>query len=704
MRPEILNPLFASARNLPGVGPKLVKTLAKLFRLPDIAGQEAKVIDFLWHLPSGVIDRSRQPVIVEAPEGVIVTIQVTVGRHRPSPRHNRRIPYKVEAYDDSGSITLVFFNARQEFLKRQLPEGEVRFISGKVEWFNGQAQMVHPDHMLSAAEFAEMPMIEPVYPMTAGLSPKTFRKASDAAVSLVPPLGEWQDSSWLSRQGWHGFQPAMAAVHAPQSGEDVSPEATDRQRLAYDELLANQLALALVRRQMKRARGRSLAANGDYRSRILEQLPYSPTQSQQGATAEILEDMASPDRMLRLLQGDVGSGKTLVSLLALVTAVEAGAQGALMVPTEILARQHLESLSELCEPAGIAVEILTGREKGKTREAILERLQSGKIGILVGTHALFQAGVDFKDLGLAVIDEQHRFGVHQRLAIQSKAAGKADVLVMTATPIPRTLSLTLYGDMDVSRLTEKPAGRQPVDTRVLPADRLGDIVDGLRRALATGARAFWVCPLVEENDEMDWVAAEARFGALNDIFPGQVGLVHGRMKGPEKDEVMERFVSGGISILVATTVIEVGVNVPEATIMVVENAERFGLSQLHQLRGRVGRGADKSSCLLLYKGPLGETAKARLKIMRDTEDGFLIAEEDLRLRGAGEVLGTRQSGVPEFRIADLSAHGELLAAARDDTGLILQKDPNLTSERGQALRVLLYLFERDEAIRLLSAG
>ncbi|MEM7427590.1 MAG: ATP-dependent DNA helicase RecG [Pseudomonadota bacterium] len=704
MRPEILNPLFASARSLPGVGPKLIKTLARLFGLPDVAGQEAKVIDLLWHLPSGVIDRSRQPTIAEAEEGITVTIQVTVGRHRPSPRHNRRVPYKVETYDDSGTITLVFFHAHQEFLKRQLPEGETRFVSGKVEWFNGQAQMVHPDHMLSPAEFAEMPMIEPVYPMTMGLSPKTYRRAADAAVNLVPSVEEWQDKAWVSRNRWQAFKSAIDDAHAPQNAEDVAPETPARRRLAYDELLANQLALALVRRQMKRARGRSLGAAGTFRHRILEQLPYSPTQSQRTAVEEIIADMTSEDRMLRLLQGDVGSGKTLVALLALVTAVEAGAQGALMVPTEILARQHLDSLRELCAPAGIKVEILTAREKGKVREAVLGRLASGEIGILIGTHALFQAGVEFRDLGLAVIDEQHRFGVHQRLAIQSKAAGRADVLVMTATPIPRTLSLTLYGDMDVSRLMEKPAGRQPVDTRVLPDDRLGDVMDGLRRATATGARAFWVCPLVEENEEMDWVAAEARFGALNDLFPGQVGLVHGRMKGPEKDEVMERFVSGAISILVATTVIEVGVNVPEATIMVVENAERFGLSQLHQLRGRVGRGADKSACLLLYKGPLGETARARLKIMRDTEDGFLIAEEDLRLRGAGEVLGTRQSGVPEFRIADLSVHGELLAAARDDTGLILQNDPDLVASRGKALRTLLYLFERDEAIRLLGAG
>lgn len=669
MRPDILNPLFASARTLPGVGPKLIKTLARLFHLPDLAGIEAKIIDLIWHLPSGVIDRGHQPEISEAPEAQAVTLLVMVEKHKPSPRHNRRIPYKVECYDDSGSITLVFFNAHAEFLKRQLPEGEQRYISGKVEWFNNQPQMVHPDHMLSAEEFAEMPMIEPIYPMTAGLSPKTYRRATEVAVSHVPELPEWQDTAWLNQKGWQPAQASIVAVHSPENEFDITAEAPARLRLAYDELLANQLALALVRRQMKRARGRSLSAPGKLREQIIGALPYSPTRSQAGVVAEILADMASSDRMLRLLQGDVGSGKTLVALLALVTAVEAGSQGALMVPTEILARQHLASLTGICAPAGITVDLLTGREKGKAREAILERLANGETDILVGTHALFQAGVDFNDLGLAVIDEQHRFGVHQRLAIQSKAAGKTDVLVMTATPIPRTLSLTLYGDMEVSRLTEKPAGRQPVDTRVLPSDRLIDVIEGLGRVLAQGARAFWVCPLVEENDAMDWVAAEARYASLDRRFPGQVGLMHGRMKGAEKDAVMDDFVNGRISILVATTVIEVGVDVPEATIMVIENAQRFGLSQLHQLRGRVGRGSDKSSCLLLYNGPLGETASARLKIMRETEDGFLIAEEDLRLRGAGEMLGTRQSGVPEFRVADLSVHGELLAAARDDTGL-----------------------------------
>ncbi|MGI9481642.1 MAG: ATP-dependent DNA helicase RecG, partial [Hyphomicrobiales bacterium] len=676
----------------------------KLVGLGEQADREVRVLDLMFHLPSNVIDRSMRPLVAEAPHGEIVTLEVTVGRHMPPPAHNRRVPYKVACFDESGTVTLVFFHAHRDYLAKQLPEGQVRFISGRVEWFKDAPQIVHPDHMLTTDEFSEMPAIEPVYPLTMGLSPKTLTKAIFAGVEMAPDLPEWQDGDWLAKQGWPSWRTALAKAHAPVNEADLGLESPARARLAYDELLANQLALALVRRQIKKSRGRALAGTGQMRAKIIDALPFSLTGSQKTAIDEILADMASDERMLRLLQGDVGAGKTMVGLAALVTAVEAGAQGAFMAPTEILARQHAKTLKELCAPAEARIEILTGREKGKARQAILEALKAGEIDILVGTHAIFQEGVEFHDLALAVIDEQHRFGVHQRLAIQSKAAGKADVLVMTATPIPRTLALTHYGDMEVSRLTEKPAGRLPVDTRVLPASRLNQVFEALPRALATGARVYWVCPLVEESDEMDWTAAEERQQGLEKLFPGKTGLVHGRMKGTEKDAAMAAFQAGEISVLVATTVIEVGVDVPEATIMVVENAERFGLSQLHQLRGRVGRGSGKSSCLLVYAGMLSENATARLKIMRETEDGFIIAEEDLRLRGSGELLGTRQSGLPTFKIADLAVHGELLAAARDDTGLILAKDPHLDGPRGEALRTLLYLFERDEAVRLLSAG
>ena len=708
MRPEILNRYFASASSLKGIGAKVEKTLAGLVRPQngERAGGDlpARLVDLLFHLPVGVIDRRNRPNIRDLPQRGIVTIEAQAGRHKSPPRHNKRIPYRVDVFDDTGTLSLVFFHAHGPYLDRTLPEGETRFISGKIEWYGGAPQIVHPDHILTAQQFSEMPLLEPVYPLTAGVSGKILGKAIRQILADIPQLPEWQDAAWIKARKLPDFQAALETVHNPSDVSDLEPDSPSRRRLAYDELLANQLALSLVRRHMKRASGRILKGSGRARQLVIDALPFSLTVSQELAVSEILGDLASPDRMLRLLQGDVGSGKTVVGLLAMVTAAEAGTQAALMVPTDILARQHFASLEPMARAAGLKIAILTGREKGQPRQQLLDSLAAGDIDILIGTHALFQEGVNFADLGLVIIDEQHRFGVHQRLALQSKSKRPSDLLVMTATPIPRTLALTAYGDMDITRLTGKPHGRKPIETRVMPMEKLDQVFEGLARAISQGKRAYWVCPLVEESDLIDKTAAEARFADLQRRFGDQVGLVHGRMKGAEKDTVMSRFKSGEFSILVSTTVIEVGVDVPEASIMIIENAERFGLAQLHQLRGRVGRGTDASSCVLLYQGVLGEIAAARLKTMRETEDGFIIAEEDLRLRGSGEVLGTRQSGVASFRLADLSQHADLLQTARDDAGLILQSDPHLTGTRSEALRTLLYLFERDDAIRLLAAG
>jgi len=705
MRPEILNPLFASIGTIQGIGPKLEKLFTILLKGSGHT-TDAYVVDLLWHLPTGLIDRRFQPKIAEVIAGELATLKVTIDEHIAPPPNQRRLPYRVRCFDDSGTLDLVFFHSHTDYLQKQVPVGSERYISGKIEIFRDHAQMPHPDHMLTAEEFEKLPLVEPVYPMTGGLARKTLQRSITAALERVPEMPEWQDVPWLVKQKYQSFNQALIEAHGPIDAQCLEPDHRARERLAYDELLANQLALGLVRAHMRRASGRITTGSGTLRARLLDILPFSLTTSQERSVKEILKDMATPERMLRLLQGDVGSGKTIVALLAMLEAVESGAQAAIMAPTEILTRQHHEMMENLCRQLNVNVAILTGRETGKARALTLEKIKSGDAQLIIGTHAIFQAGVEFKDLALAVIDEQHRFGVHQRLALQAKAgAGLGlDLLVMTATPIPRTLTLTIYGDMDVSKLLEKPAGRLPVDTRALPISRLEDVTTRLAQTLKQGAQIYWVCPLVEESDQLDLISAEQRHESLKKLFGDQVGLIHGRMKGVEKDAVMEQFRSHQLNILVATTVIEVGVDVPNATIMIIEHAERFGLAQLHQLRGRVGRGSNKSSCLLLYQAPLSETATKRLKIMRETEDGFLIAEEDLKLRGTGELLGTRQSGFAQFHIADLDAHSQLLAAARDDATMIIAKDPKLETERGAALRVLLYLFERNEAIKLLHAG
>lgn len=692
-RPEVLFGLFAALTGLPGVGPKVATLLNAL-------GLEVPR-DLLFFLPVSAQDRRPRESIRTAVPGEIVTVEVEVGAHLPARQRGR--PYRILIRDRSQEFQLVYFHARADQLQRLLPTGQKRLVSGRLEVFDNVAQIAHPDHVLRPDEADQLPTFEPVYPLTAGLTQRQMRKAVAAALERLPEFPEWIDPALLAQRRWPGMAAALRLAHAPDSAEAVQTAAPGRQRLAYDELMAHQLALAIARSRNRRAPGIASRGTGRLVDGVLSTLPYAPTRAQRRAIAQIAEDMAAPHRMNRLLQGDVGSGKTLVALAALLTAVEAGGQGALMAPTEILARQHLEAIAPLVEGLGVPVILLTGRDKGSEREAKLAAIAGGGAAIIVGTHALFQRDVGFHDLRLAVIDEQHRFGVAQRMALGEKGA-RSDVLVMTATPIPRSLALVQYGDMDVSLLDEKPPGRQPVLTTLASSERLDDVVRHLVGAVAAGQQAYWVCPLVEESEIVSLTAAQTRFESLRRILGERVGLVHGQLAPIDKDAAMARFVSGETRVLVATTVIEVGVNVPAATIMVIEQADTFGLAQLHQLRGRVGRGQGASTCLLLYDPPLGETAMRRLRLMRETDDGFRLSDEDLAMRGAGDVIGTAQSGLPRFRIADLERQADLMAIAQTDARKLLGEDPQLETPRGRAARMLLWLTGQDRAIRMIQVG
>jgi len=708
-RPPEIFQLFAATTSLSGVGAKLAAVLEKRVG--------SHVIDVLRHLPIGLTDRRQRPALSAVVDGSIATFEILVMKHDRPARGVRR-PYRVFCQNETGELELVFFHAHSDYVAKQLPVGARRIVSGRVDLFQGRVQMAHPDHIVAPENSDSMPLLEPIYPLTAGLTPKILRRTLTDALTRLPDLPEWIPEAILSTQKWPGFADAMRAVHAPQSEADLLPTSPARARLAFDELLANQLALIMVRQQAgDSAPGRSFTTSGKLVGALKDSLAFDMTAAQHRAISEITADQAAPKRMLRMLQGDVGSGKTLVALAAMLSVVESGAQAALLAPTEVLARQHHASLSALLQPLQIEVGLLLGQGRTsaqkpdasqqnqaeppptqRSRKATLAAMADGTLSLVVGTHALLSDTAVFKDLGVAVIDEQHRFGVRQRILLGEKGRN-VDVMVMTATPIPRSLAMTAYGDLDHSQLDEKPVGRLPIDTRVIAGERLDDIVDGLRRALGDGKRAYWICPLVDESDQLDIAAAEARFASLSHALPGiSVALAHGKMKAAERDSAMQDFRTGRAQLLVATTVVEVGVDVPEASIIVIEHAERFGLAQLHQLRGRVGRSSTQSSCLLVYYPPLSETASKRLSVMRETNDGFVIAEEDLSLRGPGEFLGQRQSGVPEFVLADLAVHRDLLAMARTEAHTMLAA--NASSD----INLLLCLFERDSAVKFLAAG
>ena len=693
MRPDILYPLFSQIETLKGVGNKFTTLISNLCG--------PKVVDLLWHLPTNFIDRRCYIPLNQALNGKIWTGCVEIIEHiQPK---SKKQPYKIIVKDETKQLTLVFFKVYTNSINKLFPIGEKRFISGKIEIFNNQLQMSHPDYCVNPQTSETIPEIETIYPLTAGINNKILNKLINQSLSRVPQFHEWIDKKLLEKHNFPSFNQAIYQIHHPNNINDLSPDSLFRQRLAYDELLANQLSLAIVRERMKHQKGKSLKNDGKLKYALLNHIPFKLTSAQEKVISEIEHDLFSTYRMSRLLQGDVGSGKTIVALITMLNAIECGYQSAIMAPTEILAQQHYETLSQLCSKINVRTDILTSNIKGKNRKLLLEKLKNGEIDILIGTHALFTEDVTFKNLAYVVIDEQHRFGVKQRLNLSLKG-NLCDVLVMTATPIPRTLVLTQFGDMEYSKIDELPANRKPVTTTVMPLTKIHDVVSALKRKLQNDTQAYWVCPLVEESEKIDLSAATERYNSLQKEFGSAVGLIHGKMKEREKSDIMEQFKNGELKLLVSTTVIEVGVNVPSATIMIIEHAERFGLAQLHQLRGRIKRGNKASSCILMYAYPISEISHKRLNTMKQTEDGFIIAEEDLKLRGSGEILGLRQSGFTNFKIADINVHSNLLLTATKDAALILKQDPNLQTPRGQALRTLLYLFERDEAIKTYTAG
>lgn len=691
MRPEILFPLFAPVTSLKGVGSRVAPLLQK------VAGPIVRDVAFLK--PHSIVRRT--PASLSAAlDGEVMTFEVTIDEHQRPRSHQQ--PWRIRVSDPTGWMTLVFFGRFADQLEKRHPVGAKRLVSGRIGDDKFGRQMVHPDYMADPAQAQEIPEIEPIYPATEGLPARRVRTFVLEALARAPELPEWQDPAWQARERFPAWRAALQRLHEPESEADLSPLGVHQRRLAYDELLAQQLAMAQRKAERRREPAARVAAS-EIAERIQADLPFRLTGAQARALADIRADLTAGERMSRLIQGDVGSGKTVVAMCAMADVAAAGGQSALMAPTEILARQHYETIAAPLAEHGIEVVLLTGRDKGKPRVEKLAALASGAAKVAVGTHALFQDEVAFERLQLAVIDEQHRFGVAERQRLQAKGAA-VHLIAMSATPIPRTLELTLYGDLDVSRIDEKPPGRTPVATRAVPMTRISEIEARLRQAVKDGAQAFWICPLVSESELTDLAAAERRAADLTERIGPGVGLIHGKLPAAAKDAVMAEFAEGRLSVLVATTVVEVGVNVPNATIMVIEQAERFGLAQLHQLRGRVGRGRQESACVLLYDPPLSEVAQKRLDILRRTDDGFLIAEQDLELRGGGDALGLRQSGFPAYVFADPFAHRDLIAAAGDDARLIIARDPELTSERGQALRVLQELFDWKAGLALRDAG
>ena len=682
--------LFSSVKKIKGVGPIISKKLSD-------KGIENK-IDLFLNLPTGAIDRRFCPKLDQLEVGVISTIFVRPVKYT-IPRF-RNLPNRVTCKDEYGSIDIIFFNSRESYIKQILPLNEEVVISGKVGFYKNKYQMTNPDYIQSIDREKDITKIMAKYSSVAGISPKTIQKIYKEEIEKLKDIGEWHSQDFLKKMAWPTWYDAIYNLHNPVNVSDVNKESKFYQRLAFDEIFSNFLIFSEIKKRIKKLIKVSKVIDEDNLLRIKKMLPFTLTESQQGALKEILTDISSERKMLRVLQGDVGSGKTAVAMIAAYLTVKSGYQVAFLCPTELLAKQHFLLFKKVLENENLNIQLLTSKIKGSEQVDTRFQLSQNKIDIVVGTHSLFQEKTTFNNLGLIVIDEQHKFGVQQRINLSLKGSVNTDVLLMTATPIPRTLILTNYGDMDISTINEKPFNNTTINTLAKPAEQMDDVMVFLKKRLDENDQVYWVTPLIEESEKLKLTPAVKRYEYLKKKLKVEVGLVHGAMKSEEKNKIMEDFISGKIKVIVSTTVIEVGIDNQNANTMIIENCERFGLSQLHQLRGRVGRGKLDAYCLLLYSKNIGTNGKKRIQILKSSLDGFYISEEDLKLRGFGDIIGYKQSGEKDFIIADPAYHSDLFQLAKEEIENLENKDVKLEEHFSQLLKI----FKKDRVLNIIDTG
>ena len=671
--------LFKNISFLKGVGPKLSKYL-KNKRIE-------KINDLLWHLPYSSTDRSDMVTLDKLEPGKIQTVKVRVKRHN-FPRI-RNLPNKVICDDDFGKIDIVFFNSRENYIKAVLPLNKSVLLSGKVNYYKNSYQITNPDYITSINKIDYVKKKIPKYSLTEGLNEKSYRKIIEKVIMNLPDLDEWYDNDTLKKFNFKSWKESLLKLHNSEINNDLNNKY--RRRLALDEIMSNLMVLSKNRKRFKETNKKNKIFDNLIAKYIVESLNYKLTKAQEEAIKEINKDLKSDKKMFRILQGDVGSGKTIVSLITSANVLENGFQASLMAPTAILAKQHYNLAKKIFEKTKIKIELLTGKTDYKSRKKILAELKNGKIDLLIGTHALFQKKIEFKNLGYIIIDEQHKFGVKQRMSLAEKGGKNCDVLLMSATPIPRTMMLTIYGDMDVSRLLEKPKNRLPILTYSKPEKKIDELVEIIKKDLSDNNQVFWVCPLINDSQILDYSSVTKRYEWLKKKFPSQTSILHGELKQGEKDLILEKFLQKKTKILVSTTVIEVGIDFPDANLIIIENANKFGLAQLHQLRGRVGRGSKQGKCILLFKDNLSKNSIQRIKILKKSSDGFLIAEEDMKMRGFGDIIGFQQSGEKFFKIADPINHADLFVYAEN----YLEKIENDNLEK---FDFLIKLYDKAEII------